>query len=187
MKNGLFAHFKTAAIASSLGIFVLSQASTTAAVTGSAAANGLGGYLYEFTVDNTAGSFDISAWTLEFPFAAPDWNQTDTFGGGDVTVPNQDWLAGPGTAVVGLSAQDFLSFDAASDVTTGSTLGTFAFTSAYPPGTVNYYAFSPAGASISGTVVGPVVPASVPDGGAGSAALLALALGACIAARKQKA
>src|SRR5690349_542371 len=78
--------------------------------------NADGTVTYFYQVDNVNGSFDVAAWSLEFGFTTPDWNQTETASGGGVTVPNSHWIADPGIPVIGQSAQDFLSLDLGGDV-----------------------------------------------------------------------
>lgn len=117
--------------------------------------NNGGTWTYQYTVDNSAGGFDVATWSLDLPIA-PDWNPLDVAGGGDVTVPSADWLAQAGLPVAGIAAQDFLSFPGA-EVPAGLMLRGFAFTSAYPPGDVTYYEFDANGtASGSGTTRGPI-------------------------------
>ena len=132
-------------------------------VIGSDVVNADGTVTYSYIVDNSAGASDIAAWSLEFGFATPDWNQVDTFSGGGVKVPSLDWLAAAGTPVSGLSAQDFLALSPTGDVLSGHSLAGFSFTSQFPPGQVTYTEFSADGGSITGTTVGPM-KAAVPEG-----------------------
>lgn len=133
-----------------------------ATVAGQAAIEGLFSYesgtkyTYSYTINNTDGAFDISAFALEFNLI-PDWNQDDTGIGGDVTVA-PGWIAQAGFPTLGSSAQDMLSFSSLSDVLVGDTLGGFSFASSYAPGNVTCYEFSAFGDSSFGSVVGPVVP-----------------------------
>src|SRR5262245_46288065 len=142
-----------------------------AGVVGSSAANGDGTWTYSYTVDNTAGGFDVAVWSLEFDFAAPDWNQLEMASGGDVAVPT-GWAADVGVPVVGQSAQDFVSLDPSGDVAVGATLAGFAFTSSFEPGTVRYLEFSGTADEADGTTVG---PSAAPEP-LGLAALASLAL-----------
>lgn len=151
-----------------VAVGLLQTPSARAFVTGSVVDNLDGTYTYSYLVNNSAGTFDIAIWSLEFPFLMPDWDTFDTLSGGDVTVPNSGWLAGTGVPIAGLSAQDFLSLDPSADVLVGATLGGFSFTSAFAPGTIPFREFSALGDSASGTTVGPAERApSVPDGGPG--------------------
>ena len=155
-----------AVICSLAGLSAVSSA--RADVTGTVAANGNGTFTYSYTVDNSSGTFDVAAWSLDFMFTTPDWDQFDTFSGGDVTVPNLDWLGQAGIPIIGQSAQDFLSLGPAADVAVGSALTGFAFTSAFGPGPVPFYEYSAVGDSATGTTVGPAsAVASVPDFWAG--------------------
>jgi len=168
MKHLMCAAGRAMYLLASLLVLTLTAPNTNAAVQGTATDNGNGTYTYDFTVDNSGGNFDIFAWSLEFNFGLPDWNQNDTPIGGDVTVPNSGWAAQAGTPTTGLSAQDFLSLDPSTDVLAGSMLSGFSFTSAFPPGEVSYNMFSPLGESGSGTTVGPaLVTGRVPDSGPG--------------------
>src|SRR5262245_18952984 len=96
-------------------------------IIGSFVVNGDGTVTYTYRVDNQAGLFDVAFWSLDFEFPAPDWNQVDTLGGGDVAVANPNWLAEAGIPLVGLSAQDFVSLDPTADVLTGTVLDGFSF------------------------------------------------------------
>jgi len=137
--------------------------------------NGDGTITYSYKVDNSAGAFDLSAWSLEFDFSTPDWNQIDSAGGGDVFVPDPNWIAGPGIPLTGLSAQDFLSLDPGADVLIGSSLDGFSFTSHFLPGVITYFEFSATGESVSRTTLGPV--SSVPDAGGGVEVVAVAGLG----------
>ncbi|MGZ8939726.1 MAG: hypothetical protein ACXW32_10990 [Limisphaerales bacterium] len=132
---------------------------------GSVADNGNGTFTYSYEIVNTSGAFDIAAWSLEFDFLTPDWNQLDTLSGGDVSVPDPGWIADAGVPIAGLSGQDFLSLDPLSDILAGSSLSGFSFTSTFGPGAVNYFEFSAIGDSAAGSVLGPV--SSVPEGSRG--------------------
>ena len=136
-------------------------------------------YFYE--VDNASGSFDIAAWSLEFGFPTPDWNQTETASGGAVTVPNAHWIADPGIPVSGQSAQDFLSLDPGGDIGRGQKLNGFSFTSRFLPGSISYAEFSADGSVVSGQTTGPVAGA-VPESG-GPLEALAFVTIAAFAAR----
>jgi hypothetical protein len=144
--------------------------------------NGDGTVTYTYEVDNTAGAFDVALWSLEFPFATPDWDQLDTFSGGQVGVPGPSWYADAGIPVGGLSAQDFLALDPAGDILVGSLLGGFSFTSSRLPGPIAYFEFSAVGDSVSGTTLGPAFdpPSAIPEPStwvAGSTLLALAALG----------
>lgn len=148
----------------------LGHPAADAGVVGSAQANGNGTYTYSYTVDNTGGTFDVFAWSLEFniPVGQIDWNQLDQAGGGDVVVPNADWIAQAGVPTLGgLSAQDFFSLDPLADVLIGNKLTGFSFVSAFPPvQTVYTLEFGALGDSITGTTVGPGRGSTgVPDSG----------------------
>jgi hypothetical protein len=141
-------------------VLFVSPAAAPASVIGSALDNGDGTFTYSFTVDNRAGSFDVSAFSLDLPLATHDWDPADTGAGGDVTVPF-DWIAGAGIPVTGLFAQDFISLDPSSDVLVGTTLGGFSFKSSLRPGAVTYYEFSGVGDSATGSTTGPAT--AVPE------------------------
>ena len=132
-------------------------------IVGSSAPNADGSVTYSYIVDNTAGSFDVAAWSLEFGFSLPDWIQSDTSQNGNVTVPNLNWFADKGTPVTGESTQDFISLNTDGDVKAGTTLEGFSFRSSFPPGLITFQEFSADGGSIMGTTVGPI--SSVPDKG----------------------
>lgn len=149
--------------------------STFGNIIGSDTLNSDGSVTYSYVIDNSTGSFDIAAFSLEFGFSNADWNQFDVFSGGKVEVANANWFAGAGTPVVGQSAQDFLALAASADVPAGQTLTGFSFTSRFLPGIITYDEFSANGASTTGTTVGPAQ--AVPEGGGG---LEAIALGAII-------
>jgi hypothetical protein len=140
-----------------------------AIIIGSATDNGDGTYTYDYTVDNTAGTFDVFAWTLEFDLAPTDidWDQFDSSFGGDVVVPNVDWVAQEGIpALGGSSAQDFQSISFAGDVLIGETLSGFSFVSSHAPSTAVFTVeFGIFGESATGTTVGPGLASAVPDGG----------------------
>lgn len=144
-----------------LAVALIAQsAPASAAIVSTVVDNGDGTFTYAFEVDNTAGAFDIAAWSLDLAFA-PDWNPLDTFAGGDVAVP-ANWIADVGIPVAGVSAQDFLSLGPDSDVLVGSTLSGFSFTSSFQPGAVTYFEFSAFGDSATGSVVGPA-SAPIPE------------------------
>jgi hypothetical protein len=132
-------------------------------IIGSDVVNPDGTVTYSYVIDNTSGSFDVAAWSLEFGFPLPDWNQLDVLSGGQVTVANADWFASGGTPVGGQSAQDFLSLSPTADVKVGHSLSGFSFTSHFLPGEVTYHEFAAAGEATTGTTVGPA--RSVPEGG----------------------
>lgn len=159
-----------------------------AVIVGSSVLNPDGSYTYSYTVDNTAGAFDISYWSLEFDFAAPDWNQADTLSGGDVMVPNDGWFALAGIPLSGQSAQDFFSFWPSGDVWTGTTLSGFSFTSWFAPAQVTFIEFDPSGsASAQGSTVGPSSEgaATVPEGSGPYALMAAAFLAACTFLRRK--
>lgn len=148
--------------------------------------NGDGTVTYTYEVDNTAGAFDVAAWSLDLPFATPDWDQLDVLSGGGVGIPNASWFAAAGIPVGGLSAQDFVSLDAAGDVLLGTTLGGFSFTSSYLPGLVDYFEFSALGDSATGQVLGPALlpPPAVPEAGGWLAGAMAVGCAAGMAGRR---
>jgi hypothetical protein len=157
-------------------LVLTASASALGNIVGSDVLNADGSVTYSFIVDNSSGSFNVAAWSLEFGFPMPDWNQVDISFGGNVTVPTvpiPGWSADGGTPVVGLSAQDFLSLGPSSDVAIGQTLLGFSFTSKFLPGTITYFEFSAEGDSHSGMTIGPVN--AVPEG---NGPLEAIALGA---------
>jgi hypothetical protein len=135
-------------------------------IIGSDVVHGDGTVTYSYIVDNSSGTLNVAAWSLEFGFSHPDWNRLDVTFGGDVTVPilppPGGWSADVGTPVVGQSAQDFLSLGASSDVAIGQSLLGFSFTSKFLPGMVTYFEFSASGDSLTGTTIGPV--STVPEG-----------------------
>lgn len=139
---------------------------------------------YSYEVNNTDDALSVFSWALEFA-VAPDWNQSDV-PLGDVSVPNDNWIAMPGIAVTpGLFAQDYLSLNDLADVPANGALAGFSFTSTYLPGPVTYYEFfSGGGPSASGEVIGPAFArASVPDGGGQSLGVIAFLSLAAFGAR----
>jgi len=168
------------------GALLLAQHAAFATITANVADNGDGTFTYSYTVDNSGGSFDIAAWSLEFDFAVPDWNQLDVPTGGDVSIPNINWSADKGIATPGHSAQDFFTFTSSDDVKINATLGGFSFTSHFSPGDILFSEFSEDGFfSNSGTVKGPSSGTAVPDGGMG-VGLLALGALATFGALNRK-
>lgn len=154
------------ALALSLACAAAVTTPISAEIIGSFVLNADGTVTYTYQVDNTAGLFDIAAWSLEFDFASPDWIPLDSLSGGDVDIPNALWFADAGIPILGSSAQDFLSLDPAGDVLVGDLLAGFSFTSHFQPGTVTFHEFSAIGDSFSGSTVGPVAPTvAVPEGG----------------------
>jgi len=115
---------------------------------------GDGTFRYQYSIDNSVGTFGVFTWSLEFNFN-PDWDQRDVFSGGSVLVPNGDWTAKPGVPLIGFAAQDFVSFFG--EVTVGDTLGEFAFISKYPPGIISYNEFGALGEFAYGTTIGPML------------------------------
>lgn len=121
-----------------------------------------GTFTYRYSVDNSKGTFDIFAWSLELDIFS-DWDMRDTFAGGDVIVPSADWFADSGFPIGGIAAQDFLTL-AGGDVLMGDILGGFEFTSRYVPGVVRYHEFEgTVGLSANGLTLGPtmIIPESV--------------------------
>lgn len=163
-----------------IALLVMATMPASGAVIGTHLLNADGSVTYSYVVDNTGGSFDISAWSLDLDLATPDWDQLDVFSGGGVAVPNLDWSASAGIPVLGQSAQDFLSLAPFSDVLIGDILGGFSFTSNFLPGTVSYYEFSGTGDSNIGTTIGPATAPHVPDAG-GGVSLIAIAAVAAFA------
>lgn len=157
-----------------------------ASVVGTSALNADGSYTYSYTVDNTAGLFDIAIWSLDFDFTTPDWDQNDTFIGGGVTVPDENWFAMAGTPTVGASTQDFISLTGG--ILVGTSVDGFSFTSWFAPGTVTFSEFDALGSdSAVGTTVGPSQSgsATVPEGpGPYAMMTAALILGAGLVRRK---
>ena len=128
-------------------------------------------YEYSYEIDNSAGTFDIFLFSLEFDFPVEDrdWNPVDILNGGEVLTPLQsaadpfdDWAAVEGVPITGEFAQDFFAVGplGEGDVLVGESLGGFSFTSAFAPREVTFTAFSPGGASTTGLVVG---PSSIPE------------------------
>ncbi len=159
---------------------LLGQNAAFATITGAASANGDGTYTYSYTVDNSGGAFDIAAWSLEFGFLTPDWNQADA-PTGDVQVPNSGWGAAAGIPVTGLSAQDFFTLSSNDDIKVNSTLNGFSFRSSFAPGTVSFTEFAEGtGDAISGSVIGPAtMTATLPESGS-SFSLTALGAAAAL-------
>jgi hypothetical protein len=150
------------------------SAQVSALVIGSYVDHGDGTVTYSYKLDNSGGSFDIAAWSLQFGFSDPDWNSLDTFSGGDVSVPDANWFATGGLSG-GSFLQDFLTLDSAAEVLSGQQLEGFSFTSRLHPGVVAFTEFSAGGAFATGITVGPVQNA-VPDGGSGMIAVAGAAL-----------
>ncbi len=157
-----------------------------ATVVGTSVPNPDGTMTYTYEVDNQAGSFDIAQWSLDFMFLLPGWNQSDSYSGGDVTVPTLNWLAGPGISLSGQSAQDFFSLNEASDIDIGELLTGFSITCRYLPGVVVYHEFSADGQSFTGTTLGPVLPYSLPEGGGTLAMTLVGVAGVAMWRRTQR-
>src|SRR5688572_9469633 len=131
-----------------------------AVIVGRSVSNPDGSYTYSYTVDNSLGAFDISSWSLEFDFAAPEWDQADAFAGGGVAVPNAEWFAMPGIPLSGLSGQDFLSLSSSSDILAGTSLSGFSFTRWFAPSLVPFAEFDALGSSsTSGSPLSPPSPA----------------------------
>jgi hypothetical protein len=162
--NALFRNIYSA----TAGLLLLTAAlPLRAVIIGADTLNADGSYTYSYKVDNTSGAFDISYWSLEFDFATPDWDQTDIFAGGGVTVPDAGWFAMAGIPLTGQSDQDFLSLSASGDVVGGASLGGFSFTSWFAPALVTFEEFDAFGsASTQGLTVGPSsgAAAAVPEG-----------------------
>jgi hypothetical protein len=137
-------------------------------IIGSAVDNGDGTHTYQYTIDNSAGNFDVIGFTLEFPLRQDqiDWDPLDIFAGGDVFVPSDDWIADIGIPTVGgQSAQDFFSIQFTGDVLIGEILSGFGFTSRFTPGlSTHTITYGAAGENIIGLVIGPDL-ASVPETG----------------------
>ena len=174
------------ALLAAVTLFAGAAGTASATIIGAVVDNGDGTYTYSYEVDNTAGAFDVAVWSLDFAFAAPDWDQLDTFSGGDVGVPNPDWFADVGTPVAGLSAQDFVSLDPAADVLVGNTLAGFSFTSTYQPGLVDWAEFAASGESAGGRTIGPVSARDVPASGGGLLWVGAGALMILLAPRRRR-
>jgi hypothetical protein len=153
-------------------------------IVGSSAPNADGSVTYSYIVENSTGSFDVAAWSLEFGFSIPDWIQTDTSQNGDVTVPDANWFADKGTPVTGEFAQDFISLNESGDVKPGTTLEGFSFRSSFLPGIITFQEFSADGGSTMGTTVGPI--SSVPEKGPGRPLLVATVASFMLAIRKEK-
>ena len=151
----------------SASVVVSTQAN--AIIIGTSTDNLDGTWTYEYVIDNTSGSFDIDAFALQFDFDPDDvvgFNPLDTFSGGDVNVPNLDWVSDPNFS--GNNTLDFTDLDAllfgGFGVVAGDSLSGFSFTLAMAPTMVTWTAFDTivTGSSISGSTVGPG-SASVPD------------------------
>ncbi len=74
---------RATALVGALALAALAALPASADVIATFVVNGDGTVTYTYEVDNTAGAFDIALWSLEFPFATPDWDQLDTFSGID--------------------------------------------------------------------------------------------------------
>jgi hypothetical protein len=144
-----------------------------AVVLGSSTENLDGTFTYAYTLDNTAGTFAINAWSLELAFV-PDWDPVDVAAGGDVDVPNAEWAAGLGIPLLGVAAQDFLNFFG--ELPAGARLGSFSFVSAFAPGPLMYFAFGPQGNVAQGSTVGPAQARAVPASASSLASVLAAAV-----------
>jgi hypothetical protein len=132
-------------------------------VVGTYTDNNDGTVTYFYKVDNRFGLQDVAMFSLEFAFAAPDWNTDDEPAGGDVKVPN-DWFASLGIPIGGLSAQDFAGFVPGAEVTMGAILSGFSFTSSFRPGMVNWFEFPASGGlAAAGTTIGPAASHSLPE------------------------
>jgi hypothetical protein len=155
---------------SSLARCLLAQHAAFASITGTATPNGDGTYTYSYAVDNSGGSFDIAAWSLEFDFAVPDWNQLDFPTGAMVSIPNLAGAPPRHLRPPAFSAQDFFTLANTDDAKINTTLSGFSFASRFQPGNILFSEFSEgADFSNAGTVVGPSsgITTTVPDGGAG--------------------
>ena len=152
--------------AAGIAIGLLAGLSTSGAVVGSYEIVGHDLVKYSYRIDNQAGLFDIAAWSLDLNLAAPDWNPLDLASGGQVAVPDANWIGGPGIPVSGLWAQDFVSLSTDGDVGMGEELDGFWFFSRFLPGQVVYHEFSATGESATGVTIGPALPPpSVPEPG----------------------
>lgn len=141
---------------------------------------------YSYRIDNAAGLFDIAAWSLDLDLPAPDWDPLDRASGGEVAMPDENWIGGPGTPVSGLWAQDFLSLTAGAEIGVGGALDGFWFLSHLLPGEVRYHEFSATGESASGVTIGPAVPAvPVPEGGLWTAGAVVGGLTAATVSRRR--
>lgn len=140
--------------------FLLLTAKTQAIIVGVATPNPEGGFTYSYTVDNVEGTFAISAFSLTFdiPSEQLDFDRTDVAGGGDVVVPNADWLAFETPFSVAETGLDIVNLFE-TPVPVGETLGGFSFESRFPPvETVPYVEYSAAGEFRTGLTVGPIIP-----------------------------
>ena len=138
-----------------------------AIIIGSVADHGDGRFKYSYTIDNSAGTFDVFAFSLEFALTENqiDWNPLDVFSGGEVEVPTADWIASLGIPTTGASAQDFISLSFVSDVLVGQSLSGFSFVSSFAPTLATFTVeFGSLGESATGLTIGPgAPPAGVPE------------------------
>lgn len=149
-----------------LPVACLGGLSAAAAVHGTYEIIGLDTVKYTYRLDNRTGAFDIAAWSLDLDLPSPDWDPLDIDSGGEVSMPNENWIGGPGIPVAGRWAQDFLSLSSGAEVLIGEELDGFWFLSHFLPGEVQYQEFSSFGDSAAGFTIGPAIPYTpVPETG----------------------
>ena len=163
-------------------LLALLPGSASAATISSEVSEQDGLFIYSYSIDNSVGSFPVSALSLEFPFeqALADWNPLDIPSGGDVSVPlndpflaEDDWESFALTFLPGTFSQGFSALGprGEADVQVGSQLSGFSFSSRLQPASTPFTVFGPAGESLSGTIL---APSPVPEPSAALSVLISL-------------
>ncbi|MBK1877429.1 VPDSG-CTERM sorting domain-containing protein [Pelagicoccus mobilis] len=158
----------TAAVAL-LSLFAANQAAAVV-ITSTVDDNLDGTYTYNYTIDNSNGSFHIASWILDFDFPTSAWD----FASSVVTPQGWDFAGIELPLNPTGSAIEFFALDdiGADDILIGSSLSGFSLTSALMPGDVMYSAYPWDFSSFAeGTVRGPTPsdPSQVPDTGSTTA------------------